>query len=452
MPYSQESALGSFLHAAPRTRMPLPAAVAQHLALDGLSMGPSASAKLGNALNLCPPAAGASAGTSPTSEGAMRRATGLGARAVQGLVGIAAPEAAWQGARMRTFVNSSCVAAQFVRPSAGTAFEEPAPGEALTVSDDAVSALVGLDRAALLRVIGLQVQVERQKEWKLWSAQKQQMEASVRSGKRVPSDFCQQVFFYTFQFERVSLLASSPVLLLELEQWAWMLGRWVIADVADMTKSSDFLHILTKADELAARLSTFSAELRRWPVLPVSQTRCQEMTHLLLRFTTVQRGSWLASSIPASAAGSACWARGNYTGIRDHLPHLRAFKRSLSASLPGFLKGVEDQIATQSVLHTDKTAQQVQDYCWKALLCFALAFICGQGGAAPMSSNPLDDPLASAAGVGVRAHVSPFMTIQPPQIASACAAGSRRGRLVIVAACILDRTAAPWGVRSVTRQ
>ncbi len=103
-----------------------------------------------------------------------------------------------------------------LRTSAGAAFEEPAPGEALTVSDYAVSALFGRYRAGLLRVIGLQVQVERQKEWKLQSAQKHQMEASVWSGKRVPADFCPQV--YMFRFERVSPLASSPILLQELEQ------------------------------------------------------------------------------------------------------------------------------------------------------------------------------------------------------------------------------------------
>jgi hypothetical protein len=127
------------------------------------------------------------------------------------------------------------------------------------------------------------MQVERQKEWKLRNAQKQQMEAA---GTRVPVDFCQQVFFYTFQFERVSLLASSPILLREIEQWAWMHGRWVIAAVSYMTKSSDFLHILTKADELAARLNTFADDLRRRPGLPVSQTLRQETTQLLLRCTT----------------------------------------------------------------------------------------------------------------------------------------------------------------------
>jgi hypothetical protein len=65
-------------------------------------------------------------------------------------------------------------------------------------------------------------------------------------------------------------------------------GRWVIVDVSDMTKSSDFLHILAKAGELEARLNTFAEELRRWPGLLVSQTLSQEVTELLLRFTTVR--------------------------------------------------------------------------------------------------------------------------------------------------------------------
>ena len=128
------------------------------------------------------------------------------------------------------------------------------------------------------------MQVERQKEWKLRNAQKQ-MEAA---GQRVPADYCQPVFFYTLQFERVSLLFSSPVSLWGLEQGAWMHARWVIADVSDMTKSSDLLHMLSKADELAAWLDTFAADLPQRPGLPVSQTLRQEVTQLLLRFTTVR--------------------------------------------------------------------------------------------------------------------------------------------------------------------
>jgi hypothetical protein len=97
-----------------------------------------------------------------------------------------APEAAWQGAQLRAFVIGGGVAAQFARPSGGAAFEVPALGEALTVADDAVSALFGRDRAALPRVFGLPMQVKQQKEWELRNAQEQQMEAA---GTRAPADF-----------------------------------------------------------------------------------------------------------------------------------------------------------------------------------------------------------------------------------------------------------------------
>jgi hypothetical protein len=120
-------------------------------------------------------------------------------------------------------------------------------------------------------MIGLPMQMDRQKEWKLRNAQKYQMEAA---GERV---LCPQVFFFTFQFDRPSMSASSPIRARELEQWAWMDVCWVIADASDMLKSSDFLHILSKADELLSLLTTFAEDLRRRPGLPVSQTLRQEV-------------------------------------------------------------------------------------------------------------------------------------------------------------------------------
>jgi hypothetical protein len=139
-----------------------------------------------------------------------------------------APTSAWRGARMRAFVAGGGVAAQFAVSAVGAAFEEPSPEEALEVSGEAVYALFGSLRASLLRMIGLPMQVDRQKEWKLRNAQKQQMESA---GKWVPADFCPQVFFFTFQFDRTSMLVSSHIRVRELEQWAWMDGRSVIARI-----------------------------------------------------------------------------------------------------------------------------------------------------------------------------------------------------------------------------
>ncbi len=104
------------------------------------------------------------------------------------------------------------------------------------------------------------MQTERQKEWKNQNAQKKAMEAA---GQLVPGDFCQPTFFLTFQFDRVSILAILPMLVGQLEQWAWMHGRWAVAAQDDMSKSSDFLQIMASADELGVRLSKFSNKLLR---------------------------------------------------------------------------------------------------------------------------------------------------------------------------------------------
>lgn len=320
--------------------------------------------------------------------------------------GSPAAARAWQGARRRSFVDSGGVAARLARPAAGAAFDEPLPGEALEVSDGALLALFGRDRTALLRVVGMPMQVDRQKEWKLRNAQKRQMEAT---GKQVPADFCPQVFFYTFQFERASLLACSPVLVRELEQWAWMHGRWAISDVSDMSKSSDFLHILRKADELAESLDSFSDDLRRRPGLPVSQTLRQDVSQLMLRFTAV-RARFVADTV-ASGIGMP-----DLSDLHREFAIIGRIYAHDSASLPGFLKNVDEQTATQSAVHTDKVARE--DYCSKAFVCVARAFIHGlKGGAAPMNPNPLDDPPATSAGAGAATTRPPPTMIQSQQIA-----------------------------------
>ncbi len=102
-------------------------------------------------------------------------------------------------------------------------------------------------------------------------------------------------------------------------------------------------------------------------------------------------------------------------GLWDLHPEFAIIGRvyaSECAFLPGFLKIVEDQLATQSVFHTDKTAQE--DYCSSV----ARAFICGlRGGAAPMAPNLLDDPSSSAVGTCTAASVSSHALVQTSQAA-----------------------------------
>jgi hypothetical protein len=217
---------------------------------------------------------------------------------------------------------------------------------------------------------------------------------------------------------------------------------WPVRPSSCESSNSGPGHILTKADELAARLNTFADDLRRRPGLPVSQTLRQETTQLLLRFTTV-RARFVADLVHAGLG---------MPGLRVLHPELAIIGRIYahdSASLPGFLKSVEDQIATQSVVHTDTTAQE--DYCSKAFLCYARGFIRGlKGGAAPESAgrSPGIGRWSGRGSVGCPRRGGPAAA--DCSRLAAGAAGSRRGRLVIVTACVLDRTAAFGGIRSGT--
>ena len=66
------------------------------------------------------------------------------------------------------------------------------------------------------------------------------------SGAEIPTDCNPSTFFYTFQFERDTLLAKSPLSIHALEQWLWMHARWVVADANDMTKQGDFVNLMNQ--------------------------------------------------------------------------------------------------------------------------------------------------------------------------------------------------------------
>jgi hypothetical protein len=80
------------------------------------------------------------------------------------------------------FVNAGCIAALRAGPAASAASAELVQADTLRVSTEAVSVLFGPTQAALLRVEGLLLQTELQKEWKNLSVQKGAMEAA---GQRV---------------------------------------------------------------------------------------------------------------------------------------------------------------------------------------------------------------------------------------------------------------------------
>ena len=132
------------------------------------------------------------------------------------------------------------------------------------------------------------------------------------------------------------------------------------------------------------------------------------MTQLLLRYTTVRTHN--VADLVATGL--------EMRELRDLHPEFEILGRIYAhdsdlADLPGFLKRIDNQIATQSAVHSDPTKREV--YCSKAYLSYVLAFICGlQGGAAPMGPNPLDAPQAIAAVASVGAVGPPAVSAQPP--------------------------------------
>jgi hypothetical protein len=123
------------------------------------------------------------------------------------------------------------------------------PDEALDVSEEAVLALFGRDRTAVLRMSGLPMQKDSEKEWKMRRSQAATLEAQ---GRTVPSGFLAAMWFFSFQFNRNLLLTASPLKVHDVEQWAWMFARWAIAEASDMSKDSEFLQVVSKADSMAS--------------------------------------------------------------------------------------------------------------------------------------------------------------------------------------------------------
>ena len=191
----------------------------------------------------------------------------------------------WSSAHLQKLCNAGGLASRSSQSRSSAALGPPPREAVLKISSEVISAVFGRDRAALLRVNGIPMQAQHAKDWKFRNSQQTQL---LAKGMHVPPDFCPTWFFYTFQFDRNSLLATSPLKIHDLEQWLWMHGRWVIAEVKDMTKKSDFLQVLTQVDVLTTRLNKLASDLAVNPGLTVPQSLRDSFIQVLLRYTTVR--------------------------------------------------------------------------------------------------------------------------------------------------------------------
>jgi hypothetical protein len=94
--------------------------------------------------------------------------------------------AVWTAAERQRFAARGGVAAAIASTASVKSSASFNPEEALDVSEDAILALFGQNCTAVLRMAGLPLQKECEKDWKMCCAQAKEYE---KQGRKVPSGF-----------------------------------------------------------------------------------------------------------------------------------------------------------------------------------------------------------------------------------------------------------------------
>ena len=292
----------------------------------------------------------------------------------------------WTPAERQRFAARGGVSAAVASAASTSLVSTFDPEEALDVSEDAVLALFGRDRTTVLRMSGLPMQKESEKEWKIRKAQAAAQEAKHRP---VPSGFLAVMWFFSFQFNRNLLLAASPLKIHDVEQWAWMFARWAIAEASDMSKDSEFLAVVSKADSLSGQIQDFLRGMASGGSTIPHALR-SDIVQVMLRFSTV-RARWVAGVVERGIAEE---------GLRDLHSQMRTLGRVYAhdnSTLETFIDSLWKQLLTQSAMYASLQAREA--YCARAFLCMATSFICGlKSGPAPLNANPLDAPPGASLG------------------------------------------------------
>ena len=342
-----------------------------------------------------PPAADAArtSGRSASRRGAQRMVAAP-AESWPGATGSAPStiNAVWTAAERQRFAARGGVAAAIASTASVQSSAAFNPEEALDVSEDAILALFGQNRTAVLRMAGLPLQKECEKDWKMRCAQAKEYE---KQGRKVPSGFITPQWFFTFQYNRNLLLAAAPLKVHDIEQWAWMFARWAIADASDMCKDSEFSQILTKADVISVQIQDFLRAMSGSGGPTIPHALKSDIVQLMLRFSSV-RSRWVAQIVEYGIAEAR---------LRDLHSQMRTLGRVYAHddnTLDAFLDSAWKQLLTQSAQYTHLPTREA--YCARAFLCMAQAFICGlKSGPAPLNPNVLDTLTGEAIGGGVGA-------------------------------------------------
>jgi hypothetical protein len=115
-------------------------------------------------------------------------------------------DAVWTAAERQQFAARGGIASAIATAVSAKSSASFNPEEALDVSEGAILALFGQNRSAVLRMAGLPLQKECEKDWKMRCAQAKEYE---KQGRKVPPGFTTPQWFFTFQVIRM-LRRSTP--------------------------------------------------------------------------------------------------------------------------------------------------------------------------------------------------------------------------------------------------
>jgi hypothetical protein len=187
-----------------------------------------------------------------------------------------------------------------------------------------------------------------------------------------------------------------------------MLARWAITEAGDMSKESDFLHIVAKANALSVQIQEFLRGMSGSGGPTIPHALRSDIVKVMLPFSAV-RSRWVSSIVERGVAEPR---------LRDLHCHMRTLARVYARddnTLEAFLDSAWKQMLTQSAMFVSIPAREA--YCAKAFLCMASAFICGlKFGPAPLNPNALDatpvETLGGASGMA-GAGAAPALPVTP---------------------------------------
>ena len=134
-----------------------------------------------------------------------------------------------------------------------------------------------------------------------------------------------------------------------------------------MSKDSEFLQVVSKADSLSAQIQDFLRGMGSGGSTIPHALR-SDIVQVMLRFSSV-RARWVAGVVERGVAEQR---------LRDLHSQMRTLGRVHAhdnSTLEAFIDSLWKQLLTQSAMFVSLQAREA--YCARAFLCMATSFICG---------------------------------------------------------------------------